>query len=127
MSRTKVLIAEDNTECLDFLSETLKDEGFSVMVAADGEKAIELLNQIKPDVIVTDLMMPLFSGGDLIRYVRKTTALSQIPIVVASGYGKSYESEALRAGANVVLQKPIDIGLLVATLKRSGGSVSAAH
>ncbi|MBO0800114.1 MAG: response regulator, partial [Blastocatellia bacterium] len=78
MSRTKVLVAEDNADCLDFLSETLKDEGFSVIVAADGEKAIELLNEIKPDVIVTDLMMPLLSGGDLIRYVRKTTVLSHI-------------------------------------------------
>ena len=119
MSKTKVLIAEDNSECLDFLCETLEDEGFSVLVAANGEKAIELLNEIKPDVIVTDLMIPIFSGGDLIRYVRKSTALSQIPIVVDSGYGKTYESEALRAGATVVLQKPIDIGLLIATIKRT--------
>ncbi|MBO0722134.1 MAG: hypothetical protein J2P41_15020, partial [Blastocatellia bacterium] len=73
------------------------------------------------------LKMPLLSGGDLIRYVRKTTVLSHILIVVASGYGKSYESEALIAGANVVLQKPIDIGVLVATIKRVGASVSAAH
>jgi len=127
MSKTKVLVAEDNSESLRFLCETLEDEGFSVMVAANGEKAIQILNEIKPDVIVTDLMMPLFSGGDLIRYVRKNRALAQIPIVVASGYGKRYESEALSAGATVVLQKPIDIGLLIDTIRKTSLLLAASQ
>jgi CheY-like chemotaxis protein len=119
MIKTTVLIAEDNPECLDFLCETLEDEGFIIMVASDGEKAMQLLSEVKPDVIVTDLMMPLVSGGDLIRYVRKTTALAQVPIVVASAYGQAYESEALKAGATAVLQKPIDIDLLINTIKNN--------
>ena len=127
MSKTKVLVAEDNSESLRFLCETLEDEGFSVMVAANGEKAIQILNEIKPDVIVTDLMMPLFSGGDLIRYVRKNRALAQIPIVVASGYGKRYESEALSAGATEVLQKPIDIGLLIDTIRKTSLLLAASQ
>jgi CheY-like chemotaxis protein len=119
MIKTTVLVAEDNAECLDFLCETLEDAGFIVLVASDGEKALQLLSEIKPDVIVTDLMMPLVSGGDLIRYVRKTTALAQIPIVVASAYAKAYESEALKAGATVILQKPIDIYLLIDMIKNN--------
>ena len=117
MMKPTVLIAEGNPESLVFLSETLEDEGFNIMGASDGEKALDILSEIKPDVIVTELMMPSVSGGDLIRYVRKNTALARVPIVVASAYGKAYESEALNAGATVVLQKPIDIDLLIDTIK----------
>jgi len=117
MMKPTVLIAEGNPESLVFLSEKLEDEGFNIMGASDGEKALDILSEIKPDVIVTELMMPSVSGGDLIRYVRKNRALAQVPIVVASAYGKAYESEALNAGATVVLQKPIDIDLLIDTIK----------
>ncbi|MCI0660693.1 MAG: response regulator [Acidobacteria bacterium] len=119
MIKPTVLIAEGDPECLGFLCETLEDEGFKIMGASDGEKAIDLLSEIKPDVIVTELMMPSVSGGDLIRYVRKNTALSRVPIVVASTYGRAYESEALKAGATVVLQKPIDMNLLIETIKNN--------
>jgi CheY-like chemotaxis protein len=119
MLKPTVLIAEGNPEYLVFLCETLEDEGFNIMVATDGEKAINILSEVKPDVIVTELMMPSVSGGDLIRFVRKTTALARVPIVVASAYGKAYESEALKAGATVVLQKPIDIDLLIDTIKHN--------
>jgi DNA-binding response OmpR family regulator len=119
MTKPTVLIAEGNLECLGFLCETLESEGFHIVGASDGEKALHLLSEIKPDVIVTELMMPSVSGGDLIRYVRKTTALAEVPIVVASTYGKTYESDALKAGATVVLQKPIDIDLLIDAIKNN--------
>ena len=84
---------------------------------SDGEKAIDILQEIKPDILVTDLMLPSVSGGDLIRHVRQTAELSQIPIVVISAYG-DYESDALAVGANVVLKKPLDSNVLVDTIKR---------
>lgn len=117
MLKTTVLIAEDNLDCQQLLHLVLENEGFAVLAASDGEQALHLLKEIKPDVIVTDLMLPIISGGDLIRHVRKTAGLTQIPIVVVSGYSKSYEAEALEVGASVVLSKPIDLDLLVNTIK----------
>jgi CheY-like chemotaxis protein len=112
MKKTNILIAEDNPDSQSLLQTILESEGFIVTTASDGEKAIEILQEIKPDILVTDLMLPSVSGGDLIRHVRHTAELSQIPIVVISAYG-DYESDALAVGANVVLKKPLDSNVLV--------------
>jgi CheY-like chemotaxis protein len=117
MSATKVLIAEDNLESQELLRLILESEGFIVTAAADGEKAIDILREIRPDVVVTDLLLPSVSGGDLIRHVRGTAELAKIPIVVISAYGDHYEAEALAVGANVVLKKPLDSDLLISAIK----------
>ena len=117
MNKTKVLIAEDNPDSQGLLRLILESEGFIVTAAPDGEKAIEILREIKPDILVTDLLLPTVSGGDLIRHVRRTAELAKIPIVVISAYG-DYAEDALAVGANVVLKKPLDSDLLVDTLKQ---------
>lgn len=125
MGKTKILIAEDNPDSQQLLQMILESEGFIVTTASDGEKAIDILREIKPDILVTDLLLPTVSGGDLIRHVRSTAELAQMPIVVISAYGDSYESDALAAGANVVLKKPLDSDVLVSAIKRlkaSGGA-----
>jgi len=118
MNKTKVLIAEDNPDSQGLLRTILESEGFIVTAASDGEKAIDILREIKPDILVTDLLLPTVSGGDLIRHVRRTAELAQIPIVVISAYGDDYAADALAVGANVVLKKPLDSDLLVDTLKQ---------
>jgi CheY-like chemotaxis protein len=118
MNKTKVLIAEDNPDSQGLLRMILESEGFIVTAASDGEKAIDILREIKPDILVTDLLLPTVSGGDLIRHVRSTAELAQIPIVVISAYGDTYAEDALAVGANVVLKKPLDSNLLVDTLKQ---------
>lgn len=118
MNKTKVLIAEDNPDSQGLLRMILESEGFLVTAASDGEKAIDILREIKPDILVTDLLLPSVSGGDLIRHVRSTAALAQIPIVVISAYSDDYAADALAVGANVVLKKPLDSDLLVDTLKQ---------
>ncbi len=130
MGKTKVLIAEDNPDSQQLLQTILESEGFIVTTASDGEKAIDILCEIKPDILVTDLLLPTVSGGDLIRHVRSTANLAQIPIVVISAYGDCYESEALAVGANVVLKKPLDSDLLVSVINQlkseAGGGGSQA-
>ncbi len=127
MGKTKVLIAEDNPDSQQLLQTILESEGFIVTTASDGEKAIDILCEIKPDILVTDLLLPTVSGGDLIRHVRSTAGLAQLPIVVISAYGDQYESDALAVGANVVLKKPLDSDVLVNTIRElkatsSGGA-----
>lgn len=117
MNKTVVLVAEDNADARDLLSVLLEGEGFVVVTANDGEKALQLLDEIRPDVIVTDLLLPLVGGGELIRYVRKRADLADVPIVVTSAYGRHYEAEALEAGATVVMQKPINADQLISTIR----------
>jgi CheY-like chemotaxis protein len=117
MKKTNILIAEDNPDSQSLLQTILESEGFIVTTASDGEKAIEILREFKPDILITDLMLPSVSGGDLIRHVRHTAELAQIPILVISAYG-DYESDALAVGANAVLKKPLDSNVLIDTIKR---------
>jgi len=117
MNKTKVLIAEDNPDSQGLLRTILESEGFIVTAASDGEKAIDILREIKPDILVTDLLLPTVSGGDLIRHVRSTAELAHIPIVVISAYGDHYESDALAVGANVVLKKPLDSDILINAIR----------
>ena len=118
MSKTNILIAEDNLDSQQLLQTILESEGFIVTAASDGKKAIDMLHEIKPDILVTDLMLPAVSGGDLIRHVRNTAELAQIPIVVISAYSDHYESDALAVGANIVLKKPLDSDVLIDTIRR---------
>jgi CheY-like chemotaxis protein len=118
MKKTNILIAEDNRDSQSMLQLILEGEGFIVTTASDGEKAIDILQEIKPDILVTDLMLPSVSGGDLIRHVRQTAELSRIPIVVISAYSDHYEADAIAAGADVVLKKPLDSNALVDAITR---------
>jgi two-component system chemotaxis response regulator CheY len=127
MKKTNILIAEDNPDSQSLLQTILESEGFIVTTASDGEKAIDILHEIKPDILITDLMLPSVSGGDLIRHVRQTAELSRIPIVVISAYGDHYEGDALAAGADVVLKKPLDSNALVDAIKRLNAPGDKTH
>jgi CheY-like chemotaxis protein len=113
-----VLVVEDQQDFLELLKVVLEGEGFYVAAAEDGEKAIELLKQFRPAVIVTDLMMPKISGVDLIRYVRQKQELSKIPIIATSAARSGTLNEAKQAGANETVKKPIDFDELVKLLDR---------
>ncbi|HZS07915.1 MAG TPA: response regulator [Blastocatellia bacterium] len=118
MVKSTVLVVEDNPDSQYLLQVMLESEGWIVMTASDGERAIQMLHEFKSDVVITDLLLPVVSGGDLIRYIRSTAELSQIPIVVLSAYSNSYESEAMAAGATAVLKKPLDGDILLDTLRK---------
>lgn len=118
MAKACVLIVEDQEDFLELLKLVLEGEGYYVAAAEDGEKAIELLKQFRPAVIVTDLMMPKVSGIDLIRYVRQRQELSKIPIIAASAAQTDSLNEAMQAGANEMVKKPVDFDKLVKLLDR---------
>jgi CheY-like chemotaxis protein len=110
-----VVIVEDHDELREVLVVALQRESFrSVLAAPDGESAIGvvLASQPLPDLIVTDLRMPTMDGVEMIRYLKQDSRLSQIPVLVLTGY-PSRESEALHAGADRVLIKPVDLGIFV--------------
>ena len=116
MSKACVLIAEDHRDLLDLLQVVLTSEGFYVATAEDGRKAIDLLTQFRPAVILTDLMMPKVTGIELIRHVRQTPEIDRIPIIVMSAASHDVLSEAEQAGANETIAKPLDFDHLIQTL-----------
>lgn len=101
-----VLIVDDNPETLDLMAFALESEGFRVRKAKTVLKALEMLHDgtTRPNLILTDLVMPQTSGRDFLKHLRDDEALKTLPIIVITGADPG-ESAAL---ADVVLQKPVD-------------------
>jgi len=117
MHKDCVLIIDDQEEMLDLLTLVLKGEGFHPATAVDGRQALRLLREFRPAVIITDLMMPDISGIDLIKIVRSTPDLAQIPILAMSADSTGLLPEAEKAGATELFRKPIDLDQLVERLR----------
>ncbi len=114
----KVLIAEDNEMMQKVLQIKLKRDGHHVISSNDGEDAIEKFNSEKPDIVMTDLMMPGKSGFDLIEYIRKIIN-SEIPIIVLSVIGQENKvMKAFSLGADDFLMKPFSMTELTLRLNR---------
>lgn len=114
----RILLVEDNREILRLLQLLLQAEGFTVEAVEDAGTACDLLKEQASDLLITDLMMPRVGGLDLIRWLRRTPALADLPIIALSAYERTYHKAALMAGADAVLEKPDGFGELTETIRR---------
>ena len=115
--KATILLLEDNLEVLTLLKLLLEKEDYEVIAFSSSVSACEQLGGLRPDVIVTDLMMPKISGLDFIRWVRQIPQFADVPIVVLSAFEKTYHGVATVMGATEVLRKPEDLGLLNQTIE----------
>jgi signal transduction histidine kinase len=128
LKATRVLVVEDNVELIRFVHSLLEPE-HAVYLASDGEKGWELAQREKPDLIVTDYMMPVLDGLGLIERVRAHESLSSIPIVMLTAKSDvEARVKGREAGADVYMGKPFDAHELQAAvralLKQRGRQVS---
>jgi DNA-binding response OmpR family regulator len=119
MSEMKnIVLAEDNSLLSLLLKLRLEKEGYKLHVASDGKKAIELIEECNPELILTDIMMPFISGLELISYVRNKLT-SKTPIIVFSSAGQEdIVLKAFNLGATDFMSKPISPNELVTRIKR---------
>lgn len=114
----KVLVAEDEPLMLMAIQAKLKNDGYEVVGAPDGREALKLLEHYKPDIIITDILMPYTSGLELISIV-KSNENKKIPIIVLSGLGQENTvMEAFQLGADDFLTKPFNPIELSVRVKR---------
>ncbi len=114
-----ILLVEDEERVADFVSRGLKAEGWLVELAADGETALDLLEDQEFDIIVLDLMLPGISGQDVCRKLRARKNFT--PILMLSALDATDERiEGLRIGADDYLNKPFDFDELVARIEALG-------
>ena len=110
--RAVVLIVEDNPDLNELIAITLRDR-YAVVSAFDGREGVELARTHRPDVIVTDVMMPVMGGDELVDLVRADRDLATTPILVVSARAdESGRMKLLNAGANDYLVKPFNIAEL---------------
>jgi CheY-like chemotaxis protein len=99
-----ILLVDDDPDILKLYQEMLAQQGAHVTTAADGMAAIQALRGSKPDVVVLDLMMPKFSGVDVLKFIRSTPELKTLPVVVLSN---SYMNQLAAQAAALGMQKAL--------------------
>jgi signal transduction histidine kinase/DNA-binding response OmpR family regulator len=113
--RRHVLLADDNTDLRHYISQLLANHGYEVESVADGEAALTALRSRRPDILLTDVMMPRLDGFGLLRAVRADVALRDLPVIMLSARaGDDAKVEGLEAGADDYLTKPFSARELLA-------------
>ena len=114
-SPAHVLLADDNADLRAYIARLLDERGYQVTVAPDGEAALDAIRRSRPDLVVTDVMMPRLDGFGLLRAIREDPALRDLPVVVLSARaGEEAKVEGLEAGADDYLAKPFSARELLA-------------
>jgi len=119
MALARILVADDDRVTSRFLSSLLEGEGYEVLVADDGDHAVELALEHRPDLIVSDLIMPYRDGFDVLRALRDQPPLARIPVVILSM--KDREEDIVRGleeGADDYVVKPFNARELVVRIRK---------
>ena len=112
---TDILVVEDNAELREVLVDFLRNEGYSVSSAGDGDKALALYEKYGARLLVLDIMLPGASGMRILDKVREK---SNTPVIMVSAkLGKDDKLQALISGADDYIEKPYDIDILIAKIK----------
>ena len=106
--KCRVLIVDDDQKILALLVELIENEGYEVMSAPDGGSGLEAVNSFEPDVVISDVVMPVLNGIELCRRIKKEPRTADIPVLLISGLRTVVEDsiEGLTAGADDYLEVP---------------------
>ncbi|MGH7116354.1 MAG: phosphate regulon transcriptional regulator PhoB [Stellaceae bacterium] len=118
VTKPLVLIVEDERPLVDLLRYNLEKEGFEVGEAGDGEEALTLIAERRPDVVLLDWMLPLVSGIEVCRQIRRSPQTRTLPVIMLTARGE--ESDRVRgldSGADDYIAKPFSLRELSARLR----------
>jgi phosphate regulon transcriptional regulator PhoB len=118
MKKAKVLVVDDEKDIIELVSYNLEKEGFKVVSATAGEKALELVSSEAPKIIILDLMLPGIDGLDVCRELKRSDQTSSIPIIMLTAKGEESDIViGLELGADDYITKPFSPRVLVARVK----------
>jgi len=108
----KILIVDDEAHIrllIEQALEELEDEGVALLMAANGEEALEIIEDEKPELVFLDVMMPKMNGFDVCYTVKRELALEDMYIILLTAKGQEHDREKGKAvGANAYMTKPFD-------------------
>jgi two-component system cell cycle response regulator DivK len=124
----KILIAEDNPVNRELLHELLEARGYEVEEAENGQEALQMIAQSRPDALLLDLNMPVLDGFSTVRKIREDAVISSLPVLAVTAYAMRGDREkTLQAGFDGYLSKPINPAALDAELERIWNNATTAR
>ena len=119
-----ILIAEDELSIAALLHDTLEDEGYTVVLARNGQEALDMLDTARPALVLTDVMMPILDGLALCRAIQANPAYQAIPVVVMSAIVDPPRLDGCRSIG--FLKKPFDLQQVIDTVTNAIGLAGQA-
>lgn len=118
----RVLLVDDDQSSLDFMRKLLQIEGHEMAWAPDGEQGLALIRQLRPELVICDVIMPHLGGYAVLETLRADPQLSDIPVLLFSA-AMNEEARAIgrRRGATEVLAKPFELEQLRSAIRRCLG------
>jgi two-component system alkaline phosphatase synthesis response regulator PhoP len=117
MSVKTILVVDDETHILHVVSMKLKNAGFNVLTAGDGQEALDIALAEKPDLLITDYHMPNLSGLELCQRLRQEPSTSNLPAIMLTARGYNLEPEDTKnSGILRMLSKPFSPRQLLTTV-----------
>ncbi len=112
---SKILVVDDEQPVRDVLAMLFGDAGHHVLIAVHGRQALDLIEQEQPDLIVSDVMMPVLGGVELCRRLKRNVTTNEIPIILMSSAGFHVARDV---GADAFIDKPFEIEAMEALVRR---------
>jgi DNA-binding response OmpR family regulator len=118
-AKSVILVADDDPEILTLLGLRLKQRGYEVLEAADGEKALEVARGKRPDLVLLDVMMPQKNGWEVARELKQDAATKDIGIIILTAIGeKMNELTSPLYGADEYIDKPFEFDHLEKSIEK---------
>ena len=108
----KILIVEDNEDARSFMKLLVENYGYQAIEAADGIEALEKFRRQQPDLVLMDVSLPFVDGLTTTKAIREIEDSAEVPIFVVTAFGKSFREQAIEAGCNELISKPVDFHVL---------------
>jgi phosphate regulon transcriptional regulator PhoB len=118
MTKKLIIVADDEKDILELVSFNLEQEGFSVLKAVNGRKALEMIKAGKPDLIILDLMMPEINGMEVCRNIRNNPDFADLPVIMLTAKSDQLDKIlGLEIGADDYITKPFHVRELIARVR----------
>jgi DNA-binding response OmpR family regulator len=118
-TKSTILVADDDPEILTLLGLRLKQRGYEVLEAADGEKALEVARSKRPDLVLLDVMMPQKNGWEVARELKQDATTKDIGIIILTAIGeKMNELTSPLYGADEYIDKPFEFDRLERSIEK---------
>ena len=119
MSKAKILVVDDDASSLELMEAMLVPNGYEIITTNDGSKAVAIIVEKKPDLMLLDIMMLGLDGYSTLAKIKENKVSSKIPVVMLTAMGFRLNKElALRFGAVGYITKPVDLLELLKTISR---------
>lgn len=111
--RGKILVIEDNKDLLKLLAQRIREEGYEVLTAADGQQGLDIVHAEDPDLVIADLAIPKMTGNVVVRIMKQSPKFFHTPVIMLSAFVSPDMQSNVEVPADCYMAKPFNEEILM--------------